>query len=916
MKFIFCHIENFGNLSDFSFEFTEGVNVICEKNGWGKSTFAAFIRAMFYGLEGDRKKNPLENERKKYKPWQGGVFGGQLVFEIRGKQYEISRIFYDREQSDEFELRDVSTNLPSKDYSKKIGEEIFQIDRESFLRTVFLGQNDCATATTDNINARIGNLADGANELNNFDTANARLSEILSALTPSRTSGSLAKHRDEIAQCERIFKEGEGLPAQIELCQEKMHAQEKIYNTLKGGLKDAGQLSAGFAGKTEWLRLKNKVEEKRGEEEAIAARFPGKVPELAKVKEQIAKCTELAKTYERLSLYQLSPEEEKQFSFLADVFWDDVPSTQELDAKIKEASELTKLYRECSTGQMSAKERERQNELAARFAEETESATSIAADWAKCCQKRAALSSNQEMLAAVQESVAPQASKTKTYSFLFAAGILLAAVGIVVAAMYSSLPGIVAAVLGIGMTAVSIQKKVALQMAEDLGEKLSTFQKIPDEFWDNLDSSCQIPDEFSGEERPKKAPAKKMPDTYTEKENRSLSASKMENLQRALAQDEAFIRETQKRTAAYLKAHGRVFKELDEQEVTLALQEIMAESAEYETLRNKARNTGGNMTKQISKFQNSIANFLGRYGISSPQTHFADELYSLKERALTYVALADKHKKFEKVQVLYEQIRSGIAAFYEEYEIEPERNITLQLNHILDAVYDYANAADAFNRALYELQQFEEKNDTSLYSLGSADSKSGEEISILAINEEMERARDECIRLQKMLEDLQEQYEMWEENRIRLVQLKELQNEQQKKYDLVLLAKEKLTQAKEAMTSKYATPILRAFVPYYEMITGMSATQFRVNANAQISVNECGKQREVSTLSLGWRDLIGICLRVAFVDIMYQQEVPVLIMDDPFTNLDDEKIAAGKEFLTAIANKYQIIYFTCSSSRS
>ncbi len=118
MRLISCHIENFGKLSDFSCEFSGGLNIICEDNGWGKSTFAAFIRAMFYGLDGDRKKNLLENERKKYRPWQGGVFGGQLVFEIKGKQYEVSRIFHDREQADEFELRDVKTNLPSGDYSK------------------------------------------------------------------------------------------------------------------------------------------------------------------------------------------------------------------------------------------------------------------------------------------------------------------------------------------------------------------------------------------------------------------------------------------------------------------------------------------------------------------------------------------------------------------------------------------------------------------------------------------------------------------------------------------------------------------------------------------------------------------------------------------------------------------------------
>ena len=80
---------------------------------WGKSTFAAFIRTMFYGLEGDRKRNIEENERKRYKPWQGGVFGGQLVFEMQGKKYLISRVFKDKEANDEFELRDCVNGFKS-----------------------------------------------------------------------------------------------------------------------------------------------------------------------------------------------------------------------------------------------------------------------------------------------------------------------------------------------------------------------------------------------------------------------------------------------------------------------------------------------------------------------------------------------------------------------------------------------------------------------------------------------------------------------------------------------------------------------------------------------------------------------------------------------------------------------------------
>ena len=166
MRLTSCHIENFGKLSDYSIEFDKSQNVICEDNGWGKSTLAAFIRAMFYGFEGEKKRNNVENERKRYKPWQGGVYGGKLSFETNGKRYLVTRVFGDKEQNDTFELRDADTNLISSDYTSDVGRELFKIDSASFMRTAFIGQNEVETASTDDINAKIGNLSDNANDLN------------------------------------------------------------------------------------------------------------------------------------------------------------------------------------------------------------------------------------------------------------------------------------------------------------------------------------------------------------------------------------------------------------------------------------------------------------------------------------------------------------------------------------------------------------------------------------------------------------------------------------------------------------------------------------------------------------------------------------------------------------------------------
>ena len=61
MKLISCYIENFGGLSQFSQEFGPGLTVIREDNGFGKTTLAEFIRAMFYGFP---RKSPKQLSKR------------------------------------------------------------------------------------------------------------------------------------------------------------------------------------------------------------------------------------------------------------------------------------------------------------------------------------------------------------------------------------------------------------------------------------------------------------------------------------------------------------------------------------------------------------------------------------------------------------------------------------------------------------------------------------------------------------------------------------------------------------------------------------------------------------------------------------------------------------------------------------
>ena len=74
-------------------------------------------------------------------------------------------------------------------------------------------------------------------------------------------------------------------------------------------------------------------------------------------------------------------------------------------------------------------------------------------------------------------------------------------------------------------------------------------------------------------------------------------------------------------------------------------------------------------------------------------------------------------------------------------------------------------------------------------------------------------------------------------------------------------------------------------------------------------------QREPRFFRAGYRDLLGICMRMALVDAMYEEEKPFILFDDPFANLDNAKLEGGLKLLDQIAREYQVLYFTCHESR-
>lgn len=174
MKLIKCYVSSFGKLKDFHYDFNDGINTIKQDNGWGKSTLAVFIKAMFYGLDGSSKRTISDNERKKFKPWNSTeTFGGYVQFAWGDKEYKLERYFGNKEAEDTVALVDVKTGK-SFSNTDNLGKRIFEIDAEGFSLTTYFVQKDLESKSNTSITEKFNQVSE-IDSSDSFDKALAKV---------------------------------------------------------------------------------------------------------------------------------------------------------------------------------------------------------------------------------------------------------------------------------------------------------------------------------------------------------------------------------------------------------------------------------------------------------------------------------------------------------------------------------------------------------------------------------------------------------------------------------------------------------------------------------------------------------------------------------------------------------------------
>ena len=760
-------------MQNFSYDFKDGLNTIKEENGFGKTTLATFIKSMFYGLDASKSE---KSERKRYKPWQGGNFGGNIEFELNGKQYRIERFFGTKASDDTFKIHDLSSNLESKDFSENIGEEIFKINKEGYERSTYIPQGGIQIEMEDSLSAKLGNILESENDVNTSDEAIKKLVEMVKVYVKTGNKGLLNEKKKTLEELQRKFEN-----AKVDT--ENLESKEKYLNEIKEKI--------------------NTLEKERKDKQEI----------LSKKMEQGRKQAKL-ETYNNI-LTKLK-EEEQNYKECKEFFKEGIPTDEELQDLSKKALEVEKIKVEIENSDLSEEEKSTYESLKNKFYGKNVTEENINIQIMNCSKikeiesklqnEKSEKDNIERTIFTLQNNKKKQSESAKIIIGISA--IILVIGGILVALRI--LAGIGVAIIGIMGIILGLMKNSSKDLSKQIDEN-------------NL---------------------------------------KLEQLTKNINSDEEQINEMQ---AGIDEIVNKFDEEPAYDDKLMILSNLKTAINSYRVLENKKiskENSKQGLIVKKNEFENELIGYIIRY-FETPQP-YQETIEELKYNKNVFDSIAKEMEKTKK----------------QKEEFETVNNIE-------------------------ELQQIETSN---------KDNEDDLKAKINTISLDIDKLGDEKNQIKNQIEVLENKIDENEYLETDIENLKEQISNMQERYNVLEKTKELLETAKNAFSTNYLKEMVDGFENYLKMIDDKDLSA-NVDINLDVNLDVNGAKKEVKYFSTGYRDLIYICIRFSLIKALFKDELPFVILDDPFVNLDDTKTEKAVDLLNQLAKEYQIIYFICNKSR-
>ena len=207
---------SFGVLEGARLEPGPGLTLIHAPNEGGKSTWAAFWRAMLYGIdtrERNRKGHLADKDR--YQPWSGAPMEGEVRLELEGREILIRRGSQRTAPFGNFSAVYAGTQEPVPGLTgTNCGELLTGVGQEVFTRSAFLGAGNMAVTSAPELERRIAALVSSGEEEVSFSQTMGRLKDWKNKRQVNKSVGEIPRLERELVQVREALEQLEGAALQ------------------------------------------------------------------------------------------------------------------------------------------------------------------------------------------------------------------------------------------------------------------------------------------------------------------------------------------------------------------------------------------------------------------------------------------------------------------------------------------------------------------------------------------------------------------------------------------------------------------------------------------------------------------------------------------------------------------------------
>ena len=209
----------------------DGMNVLTLPNEEGKSTWTAFIIAMFYGIDTKERSNQLNAglpAKERYRPWNGSPMEGSIDLEWKGRYITIERKSTPKAPMSIFRAYDTKSGKELGALSgENCGRTLCGVERSVFERTAFIRQLGLSVNADDQLDKHLGKLVStGEEQSKSAAQLEKELQDLKNRL--AGRSGKIIKLQTEITEAEQRCNDLEKLRQEIlDLEVEKAEAEQE-----------------------------------------------------------------------------------------------------------------------------------------------------------------------------------------------------------------------------------------------------------------------------------------------------------------------------------------------------------------------------------------------------------------------------------------------------------------------------------------------------------------------------------------------------------------------------------------------------------------------------------------------------------------------------------------------------------------